>query len=579
MTVEGKKMDREHPRPEYPTPQFQRDSFLSLNGIWDFCLDDDPNNHFSYPYDIVVPFAVESELSGLQGTVKPGQIMHYRKRFTLPDGFNRGRVLIHFEAIDQVCDVFLNGIKIAHHENGYLPFTADCMELKPGENEILVDVLDDTASPFFPRGKQSLRPHGIWYHATSGIWGDVWIESVPNQVIQSIRVTPLFDERKVYLKVQFEGRVTSSKVSVLVRGNEIASGELNSNAECTLDVARDFKPWTPEDPFLYDLDVTVNSDHIQSYFAMRKFSVTQHRGHPVFALNNKPFFLTGVLDQGYYSDGGLTAASDEAILADLRMLKDMGFNMVRKHIKIEPMRWYYHCDRLGLIVIQDFVNVGDPVKLGLFILAPFFRLKIDDTTKHSWLGVGRPESRAAFEESMSAVVDRLYNVPCIAVWTLFNEGWGQFDSVRLTGRLKELDPTRLVDSTSGWFDQGAGDFDSRHVYFRKINLKGDDKRILSVSECGAYSLVIEGHCETKKRTTYKYYHDLSGLTKAVKRLYQEQILPQRENGLSVVVYTQLSDVEAETNGLVTYDRKVVKVPPREMKALNELLRFPEGGND
>ena len=579
LSTQGKKYNREAPLTEYPTPQFERDSYFSLNGVWDFSLDQNPKNHDSYPYEIVVPFAVESELSGVEQRVKPGDIMHYRKEFEVPEGFVKSRVLIHFEAVDQVCDVYLNGVLIAHHEGGYLPFTADCMELRPGKNELLVDVTDDTSSPLFPRGKQSLKPKGIWYTATSGIWGSVWLESVPNQVIQSLRIDPLFDEKKVRVKVQFEGKVVTSKVTAFYKGREVASGSLDASAEVTLSLIGNFKEWSPENPQLYDLAVEVNSDRIKSYFAMRKFSKVMHNGHLVFGLNNKPYFLTGVLDQGYYSDGGLTPPTDEAMIQDLQMLKDMGFNMVRKHIKIEPMRWYHHCDRLGLIVIQDFVNLGDPVRFFLFALAPFFKLKIDDTQQQKLLGVGNLAARERFESEMKGALARLYNVPSIAVWTIFNEGWGQFDSVRITSSLRLADSSRLIDSASGWFDQGAGDFDSRHIYMRKINVEGDGQRILSLSECGAYSLAIEGHCAAKNGTFYKRFHSQEKLWKAISSLYEKEILPAKDHGLSVVVYTQLSDVEGEINGLVTYDRRLRKVDAAKMRRLNEKLFFQEVHHD
>ncbi len=575
LTSEGRKIDLSCPLQEYPTPQFQRDSYFSLNGEWDFELDENKDNHTNYSRKIVVPFAVETPLSQVNLPVKPTHVMHYRKFFRLPFGFKKGRVLLHFEAVDQVCDVYLNGVKIAHHEGGYLPFTVDCLELSQRENELLVDVTDDTNSPIYPRGKQSRKPGGIWYTSTSGIWGSVWLESVPNEVIQSLRITPLFDEKSVHVRVRFEGMILRSKVSVFYCGKEVASDSLDDNACCTLSLNHSFHPWSPDDPALYDLRVAVNFDEVSSYFAMRKFSTMMRNGYRVFALNNRPLFLSGVLDQGYFPDGGLTAPSDVALANDLRMLKDMGFNMVRKHIKIEPMRWYYHCDRIGLIVIQDFVNAGAPVKKRLFALAPFFKLKINDLLQHELLGRASLVGREFFEREIEGVIDRLYSVPSIAIWTIFNEGWGQFDSERLTEKVRQLDPTRLIDSCSGWFDQGAGDFESHHRYFFKPHYEGDGKRVLSLSEFGAYSHVVEGHCDTKKKTFYSYYRDIAKLRKAISSLYRKQIVPLLDKGLSIAVLTQLSDVEQETNGLITYDRKVVKVEQKEMKAINKLLAFKE----
>ncbi len=580
ITHEGKNIDSSCPLNAYPTPQFARDSFFCLNGPWELAITKLYAEPSEYPYEITVPFAAESYLSGIARRITKDDVLHYRKVFRLPFGFKKERVLLHFEAVDQICDVFLNGVKIAHHEGGYLPFTVDCLELKDGDNELLVVVTDNTSSPVFPKGKQKEKPGGIWYTPTSGIWGTVWLEAVPNQVIQSIRLTPLYDERKVFIQVRFEGKITHSNVRVTSpRGTVVAEIPLDENNCASIDVSQSFFPWSPETPDLYRVEIQANFDRIKSYFAMRKFSSIKWNGHTVFALNNKPYFLKGVLDQGYYPDGGLTPPSDNAMLNDVLMLKSMGFNMVRKHIKIEPMRWYYHCDTQGLIVIQDFVNFGEAVKAKYFLLAPFFDLKVDDTTQFKSLGAGSPEGRAFFENEMGSVVDRLYNVCSIAVWTLFNEGWGQFDSHRLCEKLRSLDPTRLIDATSGWFDQGAGDFRSRHIYFRKVKMGEGGGRILSLSECGAYSLIIPGHCDTKKKTFYRYYRSKEALLKALTKLYEKQLLPEVVNGLSVIVLTQLSDVEAETNGLITYDRKVTKVQPKDMMRLNGLLTFEEGSRD
>ena len=578
-TLEGKRLDLNAPLQDYPTPQFRRDSFYSLNGYWDFSLDEDKGNHSNYPDEIVVPFAVETPLSQVETRVKQGQILHYRRYFDLPEGFDKGRVLLHFEAVDQIADVYLNGVKIAHHEGGYLPFTADCLEIKPTKNELLVDVIDDVTSPLFPRGKQSPKPSGIWYTPTSGIWGSVWLECVPNDVIQSIRIDPNYDKTQVKIKVVFEGKVNNSNVEVTFAGKLIACNALDENNEVVLDLRGHFYPWSPETPSLYGLTVQVNQDVIHSYFAMRKFSIMEHKGHQVFALNNKPYFLRGVLDQGYWPDGGLTAPSDQALINDVQLLKDLGFNMVRKHIKFESMRWYYHCDRLGLIVIQDLLNAGRPYKKFLIWTAPFYKYHFDDTQKYALLGRKDEEGRRLFEETMPDYVSRLYNVPSIAIWTLFNEGWGQFDSVRLTAKLRELDSSRLIDSTSGWFDNGAGDFDSQHIYFRKVDMTGDNKRILSLSEYAAFSLMIPGHVMSKKKTSYKYFKTLEDLTARLVSCQEEEVLPQIEKGLSVSVLTQLSDVESEVNGLITYDRKVIKVDADALRKANAKLTFEERDDD
>lgn len=580
-TSEGRKIDRNCPLNDYPTPQFARDSFFCLNGLWDFCLDENPTNHSQYPQKILVPFSPETPLSGIETKVTARHTMHYRKVFELPAGFKGERVLIHFEAIDQIADVYLNGVKIAHHEGGYLPIVADCLELRPGQNELLVDAYDDTNSEVFPRGKQSLKPKNIWYHATSGIWGSVWLESVPRQVIQNLRITPLFDEKSVRIEAQFEGKAERTELIISYLGREVFHGQLNGNLSCVANLSRSFHPWSPEDPALYDVILRINQDEVKSYFGMRKFSMISHQGHTVFALNNKPYFLSGLLDQGYFPDGGMTPPSDAAMIYDIRFAKNLGFNMLRKHIKFENMRWYYHCDHIGIIVIQDFISGGEPPKKRLFFTAPFFDLKINDTKQYSLLGRRNEQGRRYFEETMPLYVDRLYNVTSLAIWTLFNEGWGQFDSHRLTDKLRRLDPTRLIDSNSGWFDQSTedGDIRSYHIYFGKMKRPAAGKRILALSECGAYSYLVEGHYETNKRSFYRYYKSDKKLMAAIEKLYLKKMLPLLEKGLSIVVYTQLSDVEAETNGLVTYDRRVIKVKDKKMRGINQKLTFKETPHD
>ncbi len=570
QTFEGRKIDQNSPLSEYPTPQFRRDSYFSLNGIWELqILADDGST--SYDGEIVVPFAVETLASNVKRRIKPTDKLVYNKKFVLPEGLTGQRVLLHFEAVDQVADVYLNDIHIYHHEGGYLPFTVDCLEAKKGENHIRVEVSDDTTSEIYPRGKQAENPKTIWYTPTSGIWGSVWLEGVPNQVIQSLNIVPLFDEKAVEIGVKFEGKPISSKVEVAFNGKMVASGSLNEDNKVVL-LLSIVKPWTPETPDLYDIKVSVNSDTVHSYFGLRKFSKVNVNGHEVFALNNKPLFLTGVLDQGYFPESGLTPPTDKAMVDDILAMKSLGFNMLRKHIKIEPMRWYYHCDRLGMIVIQDFVNGGAKYNDFLIAFAPIIPFKFDDTKSMKRLGRKNQAGRDFFEKEMEGTVERLKNCPCIAIWTLFNEGWGQFESVRLTKKLRELDSTRLIDSTSGWFDQGAGDFSSHHVYFIKIRLKPAQGRILSLTEFGGYSLRIEEHTESKKNFSYGRVKNQKELENKLTKLYRKQVIPLKEKGLSVAVLTQLCDVEGETNGLLTYDRKITKVRQKVMLAINEELK-------
>ena len=529
----------------------------------------------NYSEKIVVPFSVETPLSGVCREVKKDDCMHYRKVFSLPDDFLGKRVLLHFEAVDQVADVWVNGELLGHHEGGYLPFDVEFFPRKK-ENEIVVLVKDDTSSHVFQRGKQSLSSDGIWYTPTSGIWGNVWMEAVPNEAIRRIVINPNYDEKKVSVSIDFDGAITHSKVVVEYHGKTVGTGAFDSKGEVEIDCSNEFHPWSPESPDLYDLRIEANEDSVQSYFGLRKFGKIMHRGKMVFALNDKPYLMKGVLDQGYFPDGGLTAPTDQAMVNDILLMKSMGFNMLRKHIKIEPARWYYHCDRLGMLVIQDFINNGAPYKTFLVAVAPFLPLRFRDNRKKGYerFGQGDKASRDFFEAQLPPVTAHLFNVVSLCTYVLFNEGWGQFDSVRLTGVLRSLDSTRLIDSDCGWYDQGAGDFSGNHIYFRPIHMKHDRKRILTLSEFGGYSERIEGHCFSEKNFGYKLCQTKEALSNDLSKLFREQLGKTiKKQMLSSYVYTQLSDVEQETNGFVTYDREVVKVDIDLMKRLNDEMHW------
>lgn len=577
FTAEGKKVDTKSPLPDYPTPQFRRDSFFSLNGVWDFAITKSADFPVVYDKTIVVPFAVETPLSGVFSKVGKDDFLHYKLEFSAPSEFCNSRVLLHFEAVDQVCDVFLNGVKIGHHEGGYLPFALDAIGLVSGKNVLQVVVTDDTDSEIFPRGKQMNKRGGIWYTPTSGIWQSVWMERIPNEAIKAIRITPEFDEKTVSVEVKFDGQIKFSSVVAYAEGEVVAVGNVDGRGSCLLKLDNSFHPWCPEDPFLYDLDIKINEDVVHSYFAMRKCSSFELHGHKVFALNNKPLFLSGVLDQGYYPDGGLTQPSDQAMINDIKMVKDLGFNMIRKHIKIEPMRWYYHCDKMGMLVMQDFVSGGAPYKFLYIALRPFLNFNFDDTEPNVMkkLGRGNKDSRSRFFADMSGTIDHLYNCPCIYSWTIFNEGWGQFETQKCLTVCRVMDNTRLFDANSGWYDQEIGDYCSRHIYFKKAKMKNDGKRILYLSEFGGYALGLRGHTFSAKKFGYKGYKNKEALNEGIKNLYEKQIVPLIKEGLSMTVYTQLSDVEDELNGLVTYDREVVKVDPSVMKEINTKLKFED----
>ena len=554
---------KDMPLPEHPNPQFQRDLFLSLNGLWDFEISQDELPPSEYTRQILVPFAVETLASGIQETVSAKDVLHYRKRFFLPSSFASKRVLLHFEAVDQICSVTLNGRLLGTHAGGYLPFSFDITDDLAEENELIVTVKDDVESDVYPRGKQAKKGHGIWYTPTSGIYQTVWLEAVHEDRVESISMHP--DPKTATLSLDFSLQGNPYPLNVRLFDGETLAGEatIKEGNHIDVPVALPLRLWSPEEPNLYRIEIAAKEDRVHSYCAFRTFGKAFWHGHPVFALNGKPYFLKGVLDQGYAPESGLTPVSEEAMVHDIRLAKEYGFNMIRKHIKVEPMRWYALCDSLGIIVFQDFINGGGPYSLYLMGLGTFLSPKWDDKTASFQRRVGRknPASREEFRKEFIPFIRRFQNVPSLAGWTIFNEAWGQFDSDTFLAILRQEDPTRLIDQNSGWCDQGNGDFDSHHIYFRKVRLRPSTKRILSLSEFGGFSLSLKDHSWSKRVFGYKRFRDISSLNSAIEKLFDKEIIPAKEQGLSLIVYTQLTDVEEETNGLVTYDRKVQKVDP------------------
>jgi hypothetical protein len=574
ITKEGKLLDKTCPRREYPRPQIVRDSFLSLNGEWEFSLDKKQTSS-SFPDKIIVPFSVETALSNVNKRVAKDDFMHYKKTFSLPKEFVGKRLLLHFDAVDQIADVWFNGTHVVHHEGGYIPFEIELTSASI-QNEIVLLVKDDTSSAVYPRGKQSDKPGGIWYNPTSGIWGNVWLEALPDVAIRSLRIDPDFDGKMVSLHVETDGAVISSKIEAFFQGKLVGSSSFDANGNASIDCSASFYPWSPEEPNLYDLIIEVNDDRVASYFGMRKFGICKLDGKEVFALNGKPYLMKGVLDQGYFPDGGLTAPSDQAMIEDIVLMKQMGFNMLRKHIKIEPARWYYHCDRLGMLVIQDFVNNGAPYNPLLIALSPFFNFhfKDDNGCAYARFGQGDPSSRSFFMSQLKEIPSTLHNAVSLCAFVLFNEGWGQFDSLSLTKELRKIEPSRLIDSDCGWYDQEAGDFSGKHIYFKSIRMKHDGKRVLTLSEFGGYSQRIEGHCFSKKNFGYKICKSKESLEKSLTMLFRKQLKNViKKEKVSSYVFTQLSDVEQETNGLITYDREIVKVDVGLMASLNEEMKW------
>ncbi len=535
----------------YPRPQMRRESWLPLNGTWTLSVLTDGTE--SVLGTITVPFPPESRLSGVGRAPEKGEKYIYRHTFVLALDFMQECLLLHFGAVDQIAEVSVNGIPAGMHEGGYLPFTLDITDkIRIGENELTVTVTDELDHDL-PWGKQRKKRGGMWYTPVSGIWQTVWLESVPENYIRTLRLTPSLSG----VKIETVGG-NPQKTLILDGKSYTYTGD-----SFTLQVENP-QLWTPEEPYLYNFTLTDGCDRIESYFALRTVTAAEYGGVPRLCLNGKPYFFHGLLDQGYFPDGIYTPASPEGYLSDILTAKRLGFNMLRKHIKIEPEVFYYFCDKYGMIVFQDMVNSG-----GYSFLA--------DTALPT-IGVKRgirhrasKRRRAIFEQSLRETAELLYNHPSVCYYTIFNEGWGQYDADRLYGEMKKTDPTRIWDSTSGWFTERESDVQSEHVYFRKIRLK-TGKRPLVLSEFGGYSCRIEGHCfNLDDNYGYRLCADPAELEKALCALYLDEVLPAVRAGLSAAVLTQLSDVEDETNGLITYDRCVVKVSENVMRAAAEKL--------
>lgn len=565
----------ETPLAEYPRPQMQRENWLCLNGEYEYAIvpryDVRPTR---YDGKILVPFAPESQLSGVMKHPDEMHEIWYRRVFSVPGDFGGKRVVIHFGAVDYETEVFVNNKSAGTHTGGYNPFSFDITDLLcDGENVLHVKAYDPTDSGLQPRGKQTHRTHGFWYTATSGIWQTVWLEAVPEEHIESFRLTPDTENGRLLIRAETTGGTV--RAAAFADGKEIASAEFETDG--ILEIP-DAVLWTPENPYLYDLRLTLANggkvtDEIKSYFAMRSFCIAKDfRGLPRLCLNGKPYFQKGLLDQGYWCDGGLTAPSDEAMIYDIEKMKSLGFNMLRKHIKREPMRWYYHCDRLGMLVWQDMISGSEYVSTLYCGVAPNLNItKLDDTEKN-YARFKRTDkaAREEFLREMYEMIDSLYNCPSICCWVPFNESWGQFDAYKTGCDIKAYDPTRFVDHASGWHDQGGPDFVSVHKYIMPVTLPPKDaERPFVLSEYGGYSEILDGHVWDKMRSFgYMMFKSKDSLTKAYVRLHEKQIIPLIEKGLSATVYTQVSDVEWEVNGILTYDRKVVKPDEDAVRRVN-----------
>lgn len=640
---------------EYPRPRMRRDSYLSLNGTWQYAVvrpgtgdaEDRSNaNAVRSAFDgatvvsndvavvcaneqaaepvcageILVPFAPESLLSGVHHILQPDEVLYYRRTFELPQGFHKGRVLLHLDAVDQICRVWVNDQYVGSHEGGYTAFTLEITDaLRDGSNELYVEVRDQTEYAPYGRGKQRLQSAGrfsyLFYTPVSGIWKSVWLESVPAAYIAELRVTPVYDVAAVSVVVTVvgdaggevdgsaDGVMMDDRVEVLLNGAVVSRQVLepvhwSEEATAGLGLEPDrlneavaarrgqeprqykavlslpgFHAWTPDNPVLYDLRVRMGDDEVWSYLGMRKIDM-QRDVHGIlrFYLNNEPIFMHGLLDQGYWPDGLLTAPSDEAYIHDIMTLKGMGYNLIRKHIKVEAERFYYHCDRLGMLVWQDIPNGGGDYNMMFVTVLPnvsnWVCRHIGD--HHYSLYARRSEaSRQCYYTELEETIAELYHHPSIVAWTPFNEGWGQFDAEQVTRRIRELDGTRLVNQACGWYDQGGGDMYAIHNYWRTLKVTPQTDRVVALTEYGGYALPVPGHMACDHTFGYKDYKSSEELTDAYADLIARDILGNLRNGLSAAIYTQVSDIETEINGLMTYDRAVDKMDAARIREFNE----------
>lgn len=591
----GKNLDRDHVLEEYPRPLLMREDYQILNGWWDYAFIIDYKQPQQYEGRILVPFSPETALSGVGRQLKPDEYLWYRRNFDLP-GWDRekgqNRILLHFGAVDQSCEVRINGHKVKRHTGGYLPFEVDISRYaQESANELIVAVKDLSDTSYHSKGKQKLNAGGMFYTAQSGIWQTVWLEKVPETYIKEIKTVPDIEKKIIRIKVSSSYSTDKKNVDKLsrnlpieikirkpglypdpvVKPSQISTEDMLETAVLAVSdkwieiPIESISLWNCETPYLYYFEVKLGDDRAISYFAMRKFSL-ETKVHEEFlriCLNGEVQFQNGVLDQGYWPESLYTPPSDAAMIFDIQEMKKTGFNMVRKHLKIEPQRWYYHCDRLGIVVWQDMVNGGSYYKhwfvtYGATLLS-WLRIPMRDVYPRL-LSREAKAGRLEFIREMKETIRLLGNHPSIAAWVIFNEGWGQFQTEDMTRIVRRLDPNRLIDQASGWFDQGGGDFSSLHNYFFKLFIRPERERASVLSEFGGYSYREPGHCAKEKLYGYGICKNKKDLEKRFLERWSgvRNLIPQ---GLSASIYTQWTDVEEEVNGVFTYDREVRKIEP------------------
>ena len=555
LTTEGEQLSG-IPWNVYPRPQLRRDNWLNLNGQWAFAVSAETALPEEYDREIRVPFCPESTLSGIETHFSEGSNLFYKREVVLPESWEGQRVLLHIGAADQIAEVYVNQNSVGLHVGGYESFSFDITPYLQKTNELVIRVVDNLNPHVLPYGKQVVQRGGMWYTPVSGIWQTVWLEAVPEAYLAGLDIQVSRTTATITTIPIMDGTVTmNGREYPLVAGVAVLTPE---------------NPifWSPENPHLYSFTVTAGEDRVESYFALRTLETKIVNGLPRLCLNGKPYFFHGLLDQGYWPDGLFTPATPEGYEQDILAVKRLGFNMLRKHIKVEPEQFYYDCDRLGMVVFQDMVNNGDYRYFRDTICPTLFCQKKNDRAMHP-----DKATRRAFLDGMEATVGQLKNHPSIVYWTIFNEGWGQFDSTPVYRRLKELDGSRFIDTTSGWFRGSETDVESLHVYFGGWKKLHPYDKPLVLSEFGGYVYKEPGHIfNPEKAYGYRTCKSKEAFMADLETLYREKILPAVPRGLCAAVYTQVSDVEDEINGLLTYDRKICKADPERMQAIAAQLQ-------
>ena len=559
MTPWAQKLNENNPLPEYPRPYLVRDSYINLNGIWDYEITTVNEIPKAFSGKIVVPFPLESNLSGVRKDLKKNEFLCYNRKFELTSEFVKDVVMINFGAVNQICDIYINGNYAMHHVGGYLPFSLDATQfIHEGENDIVV-IVENDPNLNYGVGKAGKSRGGMWYTKTSGIWQTIWIESYSINAIKNVIFYPYNDG---LLKGKIRSKGTSFNIEISFDNKLLYKGTIGREFEVKLE---EVHLWDLENPNLYDVIIYNDSDSVKTYFAFRDFKINNGK----FELNGNPIFLNGLLDQGYFSDGIYTPASYEAFEFDILKCKELGFNTLRKHIKVEPQYFYYLCDKLGMLVMQDFPNSGKYLFFRDTALPTIGFKKLNDTKRRV-----SAIRRTHFLECGTKLINLLYKHPSVVYYTIFNEGWGQFSSDEMYEYFKEKDLSRVFDSTSGWFWGKHSDVDSIHVYFKKVRLPKKSNRPIVLSEFGGYSWKVEDHSfNSNQNYGYRLFDSKESLTEAVVNLYERDVINLIPDGLAAAIYTQVSDVEDETNGLYTYDRQVLKVDAEKIKEIMKKVKY------